>query len=182
MHSQYLKDLIWLLYRVLNSPSEVPQLTKLLLDVVYVALYIRHWVRNSLTVVFVNCFAQHFRVMFFDDASSIGSAASIYMYKYIYTYIYIHTYIYIYMYIYIHIYTYIYMYIYNIYIYIYIYIYLYIYSKQINSHIYILSILIKTTIIGDYPMFHELIPIFIWIKFELNLIEHWLYDGFTMAS
>ena len=74
------------------------------------------------------------------------------------------------MYIYIHIYTYIYMYIYNIYIYIYI--YLYIYSKQINSHIYILSILIKTTIIGDYPMFHELIPIFIWIKFELNLIEH----------
>ena len=128
MHSQYLKDLIWLLYRVLNSHSEVPQLTKLLLDVVYVALYIRHWVRNSLTVVFVNCFAQHFRVMFFDDASSIGSAASIYMYKYIYTYIYIHTYIYIYiyMYIYIHIYTYIYMYIYNIYIYIYIYIFIYI--------------------------------------------------------
>ena len=109
MHSQYLKDLIWLLYRVLNSPSEVPQLTKLLLDVVYVALYIRHWVRNSLTVVFVNCFAQHFRVMFFDDASSIGSAASIYMYKYIYTYIYIHIYIYIYIciYTYIYIHTYI---------------------------------------------------------------------------
>ena len=148
MHSQYLKDLIWLLYRVLNSPSEVPQLTKLLLDVVYVALYIRHWVRNSLTVVFVNCFAQHFRVMFFDDASSIGSAASIYMYKYIYTYIYIHTYIYIYMYIYIHIYTYIYMYIYNIYIYIYIYIkihrHTYAYNIRICIYIYTYNIRIYT--------------------------------------